>query len=215
MIRAIKPEPRPQVEPEHYRAGYDTRRRFLSYWNQIDQVRRAAPSSLLEVGVGNGFVSDYLRREGFRIHTVDFDERLGPDTVASVTSLPFDDESFDVTCCFETLEHLAWEHFEPALRELRRVARRRVLVSLPDVTPYLELKFGLGYRANWLTLAFDYPRLFPAAHRFDGQHHWELGKRGYRLRTVRSAFERSGLQIDAIHRDYEDPYHRFFVCSRT
>jgi ubiquinone/menaquinone biosynthesis C-methylase UbiE len=203
----------PQVDPHHYRAGYDSRRRFLSYWNQIDQVRRAEPETLLEVGIGNGFVSRYLRDAGYRIHTVDFDGRLEPDTVASVTKLPFDDGEFDVTCCFETLEHLPWDQFGAALRELRRVARRLVLLSLPDVTPYVRFSVGAGFRSVWVDRAVDYPRLKPKEHRFDGQHHWEIGKRGFRLREVKNAMRLAGVRVVETHRDYDDPYHRFFVCK--
>jgi SAM-dependent methyltransferase len=204
---------KPQVAPEHYKSGYETRRRFLSYWNQIDQIRKAEPRDILEVGIGNGFVSRYLRHEGFDNHTVDFDERLGPDTVASVTALPFEDGAFDVACCFETLEHIPWEEFVPAVKELGRVAERRVLLSLPDVTPFLRLKLGAGFKGVLLDSAVDYGRLIPKTHRFDGQHHWEIGKKGYPLRLVKQAIRDAGLEILDMHRDYEDPFHRFFVCG--
>ena len=205
-------EHKPQVDPDHYAQGYDTRRRFPSYWNQIDQIRRVDPESILEVGIGNGFVGRYLRNEGFSHHGVDFDARLEPDTVASVTQLPFEDHSHDVSCCFETLEHLPWSDFVPALRELARVSRRVVLISLPDVTPFVRLKLGAGFRKTLLDLALDYRRLLPKKHRFDGQHYWEIGKRDYPLERVRSAIETAGLTVLRTHRDYEDPYHRFFAC---
>lgn len=204
----------PQVDPDHYRAGYETRRRFISYWNQIDQIRRAEPENLLEVGIGNGFVSRYLRHEGFDNHTVDFDERLGPDTVASVLELPFEDGQFDVACCFETLEHIPWDDFVPALRELRRVSRRLVLVSLPDRTPFFRFKLGLGFKRSLVDTALDYGPLVGKKHRFDGQHHWEIGKREYPLGKVKAAIRSADLEIESMHRDYEDPFHRFFVCRR-
>lgn len=203
----------PQVAPEHYGATYDHRRRFLSYWNQIDQVRRAEPKTLLEVGIGNGFLTRYLRAQGIDTHSVDFDARLSPDTVASVTELPFGDKAFDVVCCFETLEHLPFEEFGRALGELRRVARRLVLLSLPDVTPCLRLRVGYGFLESLLDVSRDYPALFPEVHSFDGQHHWEIGKRGTRLRSVRKALTQARLTILSTHRDPEDPYHRFFVCE--
>lgn len=202
----------PQVDPEHYGANYDSRKRFLSYWNQVEQVRRAKPTRVLEVGIGNGFVSRYLRASGYDVHTVDFDERLGPDTVASVTALPFSDRSFDVVCCFETLEHLPWKQLVPSLRELARCSSRRVLVSLPDVTPFIRLAFALSYKGR-VQGGFDYPALWPRKHRFDGEHHWEIGKRGFPLRRIRAALAEAGLRVEEIHRDYDDPYHRFFVCS--
>ncbi len=207
------PEPTFQVSPDHYQKSYDHRRRFLSYFNQIEQIRRVAPENLLEVGIGNGFVKRYLRDKGFDTHTVDYDERLGPDTVASVLDLPFTDGAFDVVCCFETLEHLPWEQFVPALEQLRRVARRRVLISLPDVTPYFCLRLGYKFRKHVFDVVRDIPLYRSETHEFDGQHYWEIGKRGFQLATIVSTIGRAGLDVISTHRDYEDPFHRFFEAA--
>lgn len=203
---------RPQVEPEHYERDYDDKERFISYWTQIHEVVRLEPKNVLEVGIGNGFVHRYLRQRGYDVHTVDADARLGPDTVALVEELPFRDGEFDVVCCFETLEHLPFEKFHPAVRELGRVARRWVLLSLPDVTPYARIRIEWGFRKQLLGKFFDLPALRRRVHRFDGQHHWELGKRGYPLVRVRAELEAAGLEVEATPRIEEDPWHRFFRC---
>jgi ubiquinone/menaquinone biosynthesis C-methylase UbiE len=205
---------KPQVGREHYGAGYENRRRFVSYFNQTELVRQAAPERVLEVGIGSGFLARHLRAGGLRVSTVDFDPTLAPDTVGSVTALPFPASAFDVVCCFETLEHLPFSDFVPALRELARVSSRRVLLSLPDVTPYFRLVLALGRRTRTLDRAFDTLALFPRAHRFDGQHHWEIGKRGTSLRTVRQAIASVGLRLERSFRDYDDPHHRLFSCSK-
>jgi SAM-dependent methyltransferase len=203
----------PQVEPEHYRAGaYDSKERFVSYWHQIDQILRRSPDTVLEVGIGNGFVHRYLKQHGVRVHTVDFDERLGPDTVASVLALPFDDASFDLVCCYETLEHLPWRDFSAALAELKRLARRWVLISLPDVTPYLRVDIQAGDRRRILRELRDLPDPHPPEHVFDGQHYWEIGKRGFSRRRVVREIEQAGLQIEEQLRVFELPYHRYFSC---
>jgi ubiquinone/menaquinone biosynthesis C-methylase UbiE len=48
---------------------------------------------------------------------------------ASVLSLPFAARSFDTVTCLEVLEHL--DDPSAAVRELARVARRAVVVSVP------------------------------------------------------------------------------------
>lgn len=204
----------PQVEPDHYGdLRYDTKERFLSYWHQIQQVMARQPQDVLEIGIGNGFVHRYLRQHEITVHTMDFDERLGPDTQGSVLEIPFDEGAFDLVACFETLEHLPYEDFATALGELRRVARRWVLLSLPDVTPYVRFDVALGHHKRGARALQDLPDPNPRVHRFDGQHYWEIGKRGFELEVIRGAVEAAGLVIEDDFRVFELPYHRFLSCA--
>ncbi|MCK5766962.1 MAG: hypothetical protein KAH35_01115 [Candidatus Atribacteria bacterium] len=51
-----------QVEPNHYfDKSYDTKERFISYWHQVNEIVRLEPDSLLEIGIGSGFASKYLK----------------------------------------------------------------------------------------------------------------------------------------------------------
>ena len=36
---------------------YDQKPRWISYWHQIDEVLRLAPQTVLEIGIGNQWVS--------------------------------------------------------------------------------------------------------------------------------------------------------------
>ena len=54
-----------QVEPNHYfDKSYDTKERFISYWHQVNEIVRLEPDSVLEIGIGSGFVSKYLKEKG-------------------------------------------------------------------------------------------------------------------------------------------------------
>lgn len=53
---------KPQVPKEHYFEGYDEKARWISYWHQINEVLKTNARTVLEVGIGNGTVSDYLKR---------------------------------------------------------------------------------------------------------------------------------------------------------
>ena len=51
-------------------------------------------------------------------------------------------------------------------------------------------------------------------HRFDGQHYWEMGCRGYSRRRIRTAIAAAGLRID---REFRPPLSLFaygFVLTR-
>lgn len=201
----------PQVAPDHYlKASYDTKERFVSYWHQIDELRALGPASVLEVGIGNGFVSSYLRARGLAVTTLDFDERLEPDVVGSVLEMPFEDGAFSAVACFEVLEHLPYDQFAPALREMRRVAAEHVVLSLPNAKKVyrfeLEMRHVLEVRA-----LIPRPRLALPEHTFDGEHYWEIGTAGHAEDEVRRVIERAGFAVERAYRVFEFPYHHFFV----
>ena len=124
--------------------------RFLlnRFFSRIhDAVLDAAPANLLDAGCGEG---ELKRRgvlpAGLRVTSLD----LRPEALAlfrthstqndlvcaSVQALPFADRSMDAVLCLEVLEHL--ERPQLALAELARVARHRVILSVPH-EPYFRL----------------------------------------------------------------------------
>lgn len=70
---------------------------------------------------------------------MDLEAELCPNVVGSITNLPFVDSAFDVAVAFEVLEHLPFEELGRCLSELRRVSKRRVIVSVPHFGPRLAL----------------------------------------------------------------------------
>lgn len=205
---------KPQASAESYFSReYNTKARFCSYWHQIDEVQRLDPGSVLEVGLGNGFVSGYLRRRAVNLVTVDIDPNLNPDVVGSITHLPFGGGSFDVVTCYEVLEHIPYELFYRAVSELHRVCRFSVILSLPDSVRKARLKFQvydiLDFHAN-----FRIPRIRKSVHKFDGQHHWEIGRYSYHLRRILTDIESAGFVVERTYYVPENPRHRFFILNK-
>lgn len=198
----------------YFRDSYDSKARFCSYWHQIHQILALRPRNVLEVGIGNGFVSDYLRKRGHSVTTIDIDEELNPDYVGSVLCLPFEDESFDVVACFEVLEHIPYELFLPALREIHRVCRTNAVLSVPDSSRAypLWLRFGPIRDIRWLIRV---PRLRRRRHRFENQHYWEIGKCGYGLKRVCVEMANARFEVRSTYRIFELPWHRFFVLEKS
>lgn len=204
----------PKQAAPYFEHGYDSKARFWSYWHQIHEVLSLRPGSILEIGIGNGFVSEYLRKRGQNVTTIDIDRDLNPDYVGSVLSLPFGDNSFDVVACFEVLEHIPYKFFLPALQEMHRVSRANAVLSLPDSTGAYPFWLRLGpFRdIRWL---ISIPRLRPPRHKFDGWHYWEIGKRGFRLKRVVADVQRAGFAMKKTYRVFEHPYHRFLVLTKN
>jgi hypothetical protein len=58
--------PRVQVSEEHYSAKYDDWDTWIRYYWQIRAVMERGLREILEIGVGSGVVTSYLRRNGVR-----------------------------------------------------------------------------------------------------------------------------------------------------
>jgi 2-polyprenyl-3-methyl-5-hydroxy-6-metoxy-1,4-benzoquinol methylase len=129
-----------------YEASNPLVRRLLDRF--LARVEEAAtsltPSSVLDVGCGEGIVTERLARRlsPAIVVGVDADDaRLAGEwqarasanlsfAVASAYELPFEDGSYDLVCAVEVLEHL--ERPRDALAEMARVTRRALLLSVPN-----------------------------------------------------------------------------------
>jgi 2-polyprenyl-3-methyl-5-hydroxy-6-metoxy-1,4-benzoquinol methylase len=116
----------------------------------------AAPESLLDVGCGEGVLTlEWAERLGDRrVVGIDledpklaaeWEQRRRPNLefqTADATALSFGDDEFDMATAIEVLEHVP----EPAatLAEMARVARRRLLVSVPREPLWRGLNVARG-----------------------------------------------------------------------
>ncbi|MGH9237080.1 MAG: class I SAM-dependent methyltransferase [Vicinamibacterales bacterium] len=99
-------------------------------------------TTVLDVGCGRGFLADELSRAGLDVTGCDF--RIADDMrerfpsirfeQARAEALPFGPGDFDTVICTHTLEHV--QNLAAAINELRRVARRRLIVVVPRQRPY-------------------------------------------------------------------------------
>jgi len=205
---------KPQIDPTHYfNESYDSKERFISYWHQIDEIIKLTPQKVLEIGLGNRFVSIYLKERGINITTLDIDKKLNPDVAGSVLEIPFTDNSFDVVACYEVLEHLPYENFTEALSEICRVAKLYVILSIPDVRRVYRFYVHIP-KVGVFKKLIPLPRLKSPTHNFDGEHYWEIGKAGYSFKKIISDIERAGFKIKKTYRIFENPYHRFFILKK-
>ena len=202
-----------QVESNHFYKNYDTKERFCSYWHQIEEIVLQNPASILEIGIGNGFVSRHLRQRGFNVVTLDIDKKLNPDLTASVLNTPFFNGAFEVVACYEVLEHLPYKYLEVALLEIYRISSSHVLLSLPDANPVYRAYIQVPKLGSFKKL-IQIPRMKKPVHHFDGQHYWEIGKTGYSLNSIINVIQKVGFKIEKTYRVFEMPYHRFFILNR-
>lgn len=203
-----------QVEPDHYNfENYMSLPRWNSIWYQLSEINRLKAKTVIEVGPGLGYFKVAASLMNIDIQTVDLDPALKPDHVADANDLPFDEDSFDVGCAFQVLEHMPFSIALGALSELARVARHYVVISLPDsqrTWRYLLHLPKFGERK----ISVKWPHLIKSNHEFDGEHYWELNKQNYGMKQVIASFLGLGcLSLNHTFTPFENPSHRFFIFS--
>lgn len=207
-----------QVTAKHYSAEYLSRERWMSFVYQVTAIADLKPERVAEIGIGPGVVGDMVRASypGCDYVGIDLDPALGPTVCADVTALPFADGGFDAVFCCQVLEHLPYDTFGAALGELKRIAGRRVVISLPDVSPFFFLRARGSRRflpALWRGISV--PQFRPQPHSFKehGQHYWEIGKRDYALARILATIEAVGFARIEHYRMVERSYWHFFILD--
>lgn len=114
---------------------------------QMSRIRRtldlipAEATSVLDVGAGHGVLLEELaaarRIKGVGIEItpskVEYARARGVDLrVGTAERLEFDDDTFDAVLACEVIEHLPFGVYERTLRELARVSRNAIIVSVPN-----------------------------------------------------------------------------------
>jgi 2-polyprenyl-3-methyl-5-hydroxy-6-metoxy-1,4-benzoquinol methylase len=133
------------------------KRLMAGFHATLDELSElAAPGSILDVGCGEGVLTvEWADRLGDgRVVGIDLDDpklraewekRSRPNLefrAEEATSLSFDDDSFDMACAIEVLEHVPDP--EATLAEMARVARRHILVSVPREPLWRGLNMARG-----------------------------------------------------------------------
>ena len=123
--------------------------------------RQAGPRSLLDVGCGEGVLTQqWAQRLAGRVVGIDLEDpviqaewekRRAPNLeyrVMKAENLPFADDEFDMACAIEVLEHVPDP--EHTVAEMARVASGHLLVSVPREPLWRGLNMARG--AYWKDL---------------------------------------------------------------
>lgn len=203
-----------QVENHHYSfKNYIFLERWISYWYQLIEIFEVRNiSNILDIGPGTNLLRHVLSEHNANVkyQSLDIDESLKPDIVGSVTSIPVPDESFDCVTAFQILEHIRFEDFETALKEIRRVTKNKVIISLPHFGPQFTFQLKIPFLPK-IQFAFKIP--WPSRLVFNGQHYWEVGRKGYSPKKIRKVIE-NHFVIEKEFIPFEYQYHRFYVLNK-
>jgi ubiquinone/menaquinone biosynthesis C-methylase UbiE len=93
--------------------------------------------TVLDAGCGNGVIINNLPKIFKKTAGLDMSEESlkyvkAEKILASITSIPFADNSFDLLICSEVLEHLKDEDYFATVKELQRVAKKYIILTFPN-----------------------------------------------------------------------------------
>jgi len=185
--------------------------------SEMDRMRRTVElvppgvTSLLDVGAGHGVFLEELRSArgiagvGIEITPakVDYARSRGVDLrLGDATKLAFADGEFDAVVSCEVLEHLPFGVYEAALRELARVAREWVIVTVP-----------FDERRRFVRCPYCGARVNPDYHfRAYPPGSMEGLVPGFRLeKTLQLGWQRRSALVD-LGRQFLSDWPHFLVC---
>ncbi len=149
----------------HYLPPKPARIHAFVYRCSPEEVREFSdqPVNILDVGGGPGTIAKFISPKRYRVCVLDARAealRIIEGSVLEVVvgdgcNLPFKDNSFDVVTSVDCLEHIPDDRKASYCRELKRVARRLVVIHCPadsadgtfDGTVY-DIKFLKWYRSH-------------------------------------------------------------------
>jgi len=164
------------------------------YWYQQKIMEGFAEwhkdETMLEIGVGSGFASNYCRNKGFKVTTLDIDEDKKPDILANAVNYEFKGK-YDHLMAFEFFEHIPFEESQKIIKKIPTFVKKYAFISLPrnEKTVFsLEIKLP---KINKIKLEWN---ILTRKIKTEA-HHWELDYKGCKTEIVEKLFNDAGLKI--------------------
>ncbi len=153
---------------------------IFDYFNLPDDAE------ILDVGCAKGFLLyDFKKaKPNCRVHGVDISAYAIENAIPQVrsnlicagcTKLPFEDSSFDLVTCLDTLHNLTESDCRQAVREISRVGRRHQFVMVHSYHDEVQRNNLIRWEATIrLVLSVDeWKRLF-AQEGYEGLYYWKI-----------------------------------------
>lgn len=189
-----------------------------SYYQYCDVKQCGNARRILIIGPGQGLDTQILRWRGYDVTTLDIDDTFKPDVIGSIHDLTmFNDTQFDIVIASHVLEHIAVSYLDAALEELARVACWTI-IYLPVAGRHSQFRLIPGFRGIDLTTILDFFNFLEkpdgvTAKYCGGQHFWEVGYRGFRVKDLINRFEGSFKVINHYRNKDWNPSYNFVLRS--
>lgn len=186
---------------------------LFSFSYQIHDIYHLKPSNILEIGVGNGFTSSFLRRSGFDVTTADINPGLEPDICCSIEELPHHvgQGNYDLIVCCEVLEHMPFDEFVGNIEVIRSIGKRLYL-TLPNYNKVFGFS-GLIRIPKFAQKIVQKQFEMPGDKQLPPEHYWEVGSSPTTHRKeIRRILNNFYQAVDVTNYGL-NPYHLSFTCT--
>jgi SAM-dependent methyltransferase len=193
-----------RLEPDELLAKLD----FLN-WHRyaaiIKVISELRPSSVLEIGPGEGVVKRILDPFVPRYETLDINKKLSPDHLGDVREFrPSLEGQFETIIAADILEHIPFEDLEKTLLNIHRYLKPngQALISIPHRASYFLLMTP-SYKPRIFRLPGSlrnpkalYRRLIKRRVWIDPDHQWEVGDGKHKIRDVKREMKKANFTVN-------------------
>ncbi len=123
---------------------FDQYQRYRDIKEVADNLRGNKPFKILDIGGNPGIIRDFLTKDKATIVDV-VDADIEDYVKADGSKLPFDDNSFDLVCSIDTLEHVDSKKREKFLEEMARVSSDYIILICPFEDGPVKLAEEVAY----------------------------------------------------------------------
>ena len=171
---------------------FESREHWLSYWHQIKIMESSvnANDSLIEIGIGTGFTSNYLKSKKIKVLTVDVDKNKSPDIVADAVSF-IPSKKYDHFCAFEVFEHMKFSEMVKTIENLKKHISNNFFISIP-IYKKTPIAIELKIKSYWKSMTIPLPK----TKIIDPHHEWELNYKNFTEKRLISEFEKRNFKLE-------------------
>lgn len=185
---------------------------FGSYWYQVKEVLKEDIKTVLVIGQGDNIVPYILKSQDVEVDTFDLVKDMNPTYVGNVMEIEaIITKKYDCILCSEVLEHLPFDHFDNILKQLNKIAQKRIVISLPvfGLSGFIRVK-APKYIDFGIIIAVPFYKL---GHKvMCSEHYWEINAKGTHKKDVEKVLNNNFDMINH-YRVKDVPYHMFYILE--